>query len=373
MASEGYEWPNYITIDPDMDEERRAMVEESLGWLETYYGGFKEVLWDLDILLESGQLSQGVTISEGDYTEHDHDGNVVRLDFEPGFYVGTDGAFHTFSLEETILHELVHATQVDEPEVAQNVDDLVARLEDGRAEIYSFLESKGVPDSYSYFSPDTQEEQYGGHYSFIMDYQDREQIIDLPDIIDDPDFIALRDAYMKDKVALQEYLMRDKEDGAMDHTNSLRALLGKPPRIHYHDTNIYFYEIRDLGGELARSIDLLSEGHPVLPDEGVANAPDQARSYPLLSGTIDPTFVSPEQLAADWQLRYNQDSVNIDYAEWADINQARLQFFEGQSIADLSQEDRTRYDDLINGMRGDANSTPVHASGVSGQPLLSKP
>ena len=353
-----YQWENYIEIDPNMLAEHLGQVKGALNWLEDHSPIFMEVLWDLEQRKSSdgfANLKDKVLVKESDsgawYSfADDPDGkynkDTVFVEFNYDFYLGQDGRLYEFSLNETLLHELVHSGQMlhrDPPQVFEEAPKAAEALEE-------FLTNRGVPQR--------SDVEYGSRIPTIYDYfvffknlQTNEYDFD-PEILNDPEYQKLLQNLI-DVRREMEAETYNIEDYAMDRTDELRAIIGKPGRGDYGHSLYIEPEGMSYSDLKTMTVTIYSDTPELLRKNGVPSweGPEELEISPSDTGEIKRHFQyvtqTTEAINNAWNKQYNTNRMNISPDEWLFISEARKNFFEGRTISELTEDDRIAYDTLI--------------------------
>lgn len=368
-----YQWENYINIGSEISSQKRERVSGALNWLEEYCPKFMEVLWDLDRRQKAegiARLDGKVEIFEGRVTQYEA-GDRFSLEFGYDFYLAQDGRLYEFSLNETILHELTHGSQQLYREFDHQIDDTayMELVSQSSGALKNYLLSKGVPEI-DYKSPDHEAvlKMRSRRTPSVSDYNLVYRGLETDDkdfdfkILNDPEYQRLLKAHVDNmKEHRHNY---PAEDNAMDHTDELRAIVGKPPRGHYAHSSAMIPDEMDYTKVGEMSVVAYTDSPDLLRKAGQPSweGPKIRELGPINTGEITRHFQrvteSVSNLNDQWNQEFNQDRMNITQDEWRFIARARAEFFEERKISELTTEDRQIYDTLMDGLMSGFNVSP---------------
>lgn len=353
------QWQNYIDIN-GLEGTIQADVSETLDWLQQNFGGFHEILWDLKDRQADGTLDKIKIVSDDD-TYYQRRTATVGLDYNPDresesifmppYYLGVDGKFYSFSLNETLAHELEHGAQ-ENGTTAENLiaaeDEIRTRVTPKFYALQSYLVSKGAlnPTSEELIDPDFDRNQcLVSDYIFVYEREALAKESCNKAILQDPEYIRLHDDWFTLRLELERFNLAE-ENGAMDVTDALSGILGKPARGHYHDTNLFF----DYMSENLPSTEVVYTDTPEhirqSPEVGYS-APEIYGAYPLITGDPNSLEINVRQMQCEWTNEWNSGTKNITTDGWVRIDAAKMAFFKAHNFTDMTAADRVTYDAMI--------------------------
>lgn len=353
----GYQWTNYITVDEDMSPQKREQVIGVLNWLEDHSPNFMEILWDFEQRKNAdgyAKLEDKVFITEDEYgtwyTQQANPKNAkdtLSISFGYDFYLAQDGRLHEFSLNELLLHELGHGSQMLYERFITDEDANRARFSQSGRALRSYLADLGVPEE----SENSRIPTINDYFVVFDNLETDKKDFD-PKILEDSQYQDLLKAHVDNRrvIDAHSHLI---EDNTMDRVDELRATIGKPERGHYSHSAFLSPDEISYSDRKSMSVVIYTDIPEILRTKGHPSwaGPENIELGPADTGEITPHFQTVTQTTTQvnntWNQQYNTDRINITPEEWLFISQARKDFFEGRKISDLTTADRTAYDNLV--------------------------
>lgn len=359
LISQPFLWHDFINIDQLSDKIKPDIVQ-SLNWLETHFGGFHEILWNLKDRQEAGSLDK-VTFIEDWRSYYQRQTATIGLSYNPNpqvedfwsayYYLGVDRKFYHFSLNELLAHELQHGAQENSMDVQALLDSEEALREKitPKAEaLKTYLVSRGITDPYASGKHDMNFDKTRcevGDYVFANDRAALDKETCDKTILEDPEYIRLHQEWFALRLQLDQFSFPQEQD-AMDITDSLSGLLGKAARGHYHDSNLFYHLI----DKYTKTPHMAYTDAPEIirqMQQWTLYAPEEYEAYPLITGDPANVTVNVQEMQCGWTNQWNADSKNISVDGWIEINDAKMDFFAAHDFYSLTSEDKKSYDDMI--------------------------
>lgn len=323
-------------------------VEGALNWLEQYFPDFNDMIYEI----RQGQKAnppklKKITISGGGENEYLSEQDLLNLTLEPSYYLGIDSKIYKESLEEVLVHELMHATQktIAEDSSWALAVQAKAQIESiNERSLRSYLRGERVP-----------EDQIGNYIESAKNGAATDVGGLSYAIVTQPTYQAMAQNLFKLNKDYQEARWQ-YEDHAMDTENRLKQILGKSPRGHYYDTVVIGQQLH----RLDTAIEIYSKESPA---EIRARGHQTWEAYP---GTPLPALVHGEQGATkgtlaemqhDWNETHNADTKNISPDEWRVIEEVKGKLLPPEILAKISPAEKKKIDAVIETLKKEFNNT----------------